>query len=171
MLGKLLKGVFKKKFMENKKEKNQEPVIIRRAVIITDDEEKVDKKQKNSNVNRETFSTQKPKNKDYNIVYRDKPTKPLTVSELFGIPKKEKNKTEQNPVSNGKEKKVEKEVVVVDTTKVEKVEVKKETNSNITKTSSSTKSVTSIKNTNSTNPSSNTKNNSQNFLNNKTRKK
>ena len=37
MLGKLLKGVFKKKFMENKKEKNQEPVIIRRAVIITDD--------------------------------------------------------------------------------------------------------------------------------------
>ena len=28
------------------------------------------------------------RNKDYNIVYRDRPTKPLTVSELLGIGKK-----------------------------------------------------------------------------------
>ena len=40
MLEKLLKGVFKKKSMENKKEKNEEPVIIRRAVIFNDDDEK-----------------------------------------------------------------------------------------------------------------------------------
>ena len=77
--------------MENKKERNEEPVIIRRAVIINDEEEKQDKKQKETESRREsTFGAQKPKNKDYNIVYRDKPTKPLTVSELFGIPKKEK---------------------------------------------------------------------------------
>ena len=77
--------------MENKKEKNEEPVIIRRAVIINDEDEKQDKKQKDANTRRESaFEAQKPKNKDYNIVYRDKSTKPLTISELFGIPKKEK---------------------------------------------------------------------------------
>ena len=37
MLEKLLKGVFKKKSMENQKEKD-EPVIIRRAVIFNDDD-------------------------------------------------------------------------------------------------------------------------------------
>ncbi len=77
--------------MENKKERNEEPVIIRRAVIINDDDEKQDKKSKESSSGH--VATQKPnKNKDYNIVYRDKPSKPLTVSELFGIPKKEKAK-------------------------------------------------------------------------------
>ncbi len=30
------------------------------------------------------------KKKDYNIVYRNKPTKPMTVSELFGLNKDEK---------------------------------------------------------------------------------
>ena len=76
--------------MENKKERNEEPVIIRRAVIINDDEEKQEKKSKDVGGH---VTTQKPnKNKDYNIVYRDKPSKPLTVSELFGIPKKEKTK-------------------------------------------------------------------------------
>ena len=100
MLEKLLKGVLKKKFMENKKERNEEPVIIRRAVIINDDEEKQEKKAKEANTRRESaFSTQKPKNKEYNIVYRDKPTKPLTVSELFGIPKKEKKQDTQKVAS------------------------------------------------------------------------
>ena len=80
--------------MENKKEKNEEPVIIRRAVIINDEDEKQDKKQKEKTDSRDSaFSTKKPNNRDYNIVYRDKSTKPLTISELFGIPKKEK-KTE-----------------------------------------------------------------------------
>ena len=95
MLGNFLKGVFKKVFMENKKERNEEPVIIRRAVIFNDDEEKQEKKSKEVKNN---IETQKPnRNKDYNIVYRNKPNKPLTVSELFGIPSKEK-KTE--PATN-----------------------------------------------------------------------
>ena len=77
-----------------KKERNEEPVIIRRAVIINDEEEKQDKKQKETDSRRESaFGAQKPKNKDYNIVYRDKPTKPLTVSELFGITKGGKKTT------------------------------------------------------------------------------
>ncbi|MCI8310452.1 MAG: translation initiation factor IF-2 [Clostridia bacterium] len=95
MLERLLKGVFKKKSMENKKEKNEEPVIIRRAVIINDDEEnkEEEKRKKENEKKRESaFSTEKAKKKDYNIVYRDKPSKPLTVSELFGIPKKESKK-------------------------------------------------------------------------------
>jgi translation initiation factor IF-2 len=97
MLEKLLKGVFKKKSMENKKEKKEEPVIIRRAVIINDDEEnKEEQKKKEQAKKRENaFATEKAKKKDYNIVYRDKPTKPLTVSELFGIPKKENKKKEE----------------------------------------------------------------------------
>ncbi|MBR1540454.1 MAG: translation initiation factor IF-2 [Clostridia bacterium] len=100
MLGKLLKGVLKKVFMENKKERNEEPVIIRRAVIINDEEEKQDKKPKEANKRESAFGAQKPKNKDYNIVYRDKSTKPLTISELFGLPKKEKKaETPAKPVA------------------------------------------------------------------------
>ena len=33
--------------------------------------------------------------KDYNIVYRNKPNKPLTVNELFGLNKKEEKKPVQ----------------------------------------------------------------------------
>ncbi len=95
-LEKLFKGVTKNKSMESKKEKSEEPVIIRRAVIINDDEEnKNDKKQKEHAEKRESaFTTEKAKKKDYNIVYRDKATKPLTISELFGIPSKDKKKEE-----------------------------------------------------------------------------
>ena len=35
--------------------------------------------------------------KDYNIVYRNRPTKPMSVSDLFGIPKKEEPKQETKP--------------------------------------------------------------------------
>jgi len=129
MLEKLLKGVFKKKSMESKKEKNDEPVIIRRAVIINDDEEKKEeeRKRKASETKRESaFATEKAKKKDYNIVYRDKPTKPLTVSELFGITKKDAKKKEEKVEVNEEENitttvsKVE-ENKVQETTTAEKV--------------------------------------------------
>ena len=36
---------------------------------------------------------ERKQNKDYNIVYRNKPNKPMTVSELFGLaPKKEEKR-------------------------------------------------------------------------------
>ena len=87
---------------EIKKDKNEEPVIIRRHVIISDEEvkkreeeerKKKLEKQKNSNVG----FIEKNRNKDYNIVYRNKPNKPMTVSELFGLKdsKKEKNNEEE----------------------------------------------------------------------------
>ena len=87
---KLLKGVSKTKSMENKKEKNDGPVIIRRAVIINDEEEKKEeeRRKKEQSRKKDVGFIENKRNKDYNIVYRDKPTKPLTVSELLGISKK-----------------------------------------------------------------------------------
>ncbi len=75
---------------EAKKEENT-PVIIRREVIISRDEEQEKKKdhskkpeKKNGNVG----FVERKQDKNYNIVYRNKPTKPMTVSELFRTRKK-----------------------------------------------------------------------------------
>ena len=97
---KLIKGVSKSKSMENKKEKNEGPVIIRRAVIINNDEEEKkeeEKRRKEQARKKDVGFIENKRNKDYNIVYRDKPTKPLTVSELLGIGKK-KEEPKQEPV-------------------------------------------------------------------------
>ena len=102
-----------------KEDKKDTPVIIRREVIISQDEseknKEVEKKQEKRNSN--IGFVERKTNKDYNIVYRNKPNKPMTVSELFGLkkeePKKEEIKKEEKP-------KEEKETVE----KVEKVEEK-----------------------------------------------
>ena len=75
--------------------KNVTPVIIRREVIINDEPKKVEEKPK-TNRNDVGF-VERNKNQDYNIVYRNKTTKPMTFSELFGIKdnKKEKNETKK----------------------------------------------------------------------------
>ena len=95
---------------QNKNDKSS-PVIIRKEVII---EEEKKKKDNSNNVNKTPF-VQRNKNKDFNIVYRNKPEKPLTVSELFGL---DKQKKKEEP------KKIETE------TKKEEVEVKEETVTN-----------------------------------------
>ena len=98
---KLIKGVSKTKSMENKKERNEEPVIIRRAVIINDEEEKKEeeRRKKEQARKKDVGFIENKRNKDYNIVYRDKPTQPLTVSELLGIgKKKEEPKPAEKPV-------------------------------------------------------------------------
>ena len=86
-------------------------VIIRREVIVSDDEaEKEKKKQEEVKKKTADLGFNQKRNKDYNIVYREKPTKPMTVSELFGIkPKKEEKKVEtKKPVEQHvEEKKVE----------------------------------------------------------------
>ncbi len=83
--------------MEKSKEKKsniqeeKSPVIIRRAVIISDEEES--NKEINNTIDKNKKDVGKVverKNKDYNIVYRNKPTKPMTASELFGLTKKKK---------------------------------------------------------------------------------
>ena len=113
------KGKENKRKMENKKEEKA-PVIIRREVIISKEDEQTKKKEdtpKQSKKNNVGFVERK-QNKDYNIVYRNKPNKPMTVSELFGLaPKKEEKKQEEV-----KNEVVEKKEMAVKTEKVEKIE-------------------------------------------------
>ena len=98
--------------------KNSAPVIIRREVIITDEEEK---KKEKENKQKEQKSKQvgfveRNKNADYNIVYRNKPTKPMTVSELFGIGKKEeKQETKKEKIAKKQENMVKTETKQVET--------------------------------------------------------
>ena len=88
---------------KHKKEKEKAPVIIRREVIISDEEiakrEEEEKKKKMEEHKKQVGFVERNANKDYNIVYRNKPTKPLTVSELFGLKsdkKEEKPQTSTN---------------------------------------------------------------------------
>ena len=76
---------------ENKKidKDKSSPVIIRKEVII---EEKKKKETDKSNNNKTPF-VQRNKNADFNIVYRNRPEKPMTVSELFGLNKAKKQET------------------------------------------------------------------------------
>ena len=96
---------------ESKKDKEKEeraPVIIRREVIVT--EETTDKKQENKNEERKNTVgfVERRQNKDFNIVYRNKPNKPKTVSELFGLKKEEKqNKEKETKIENKPENKTE----------------------------------------------------------------
>ena len=110
--------------------KKDEPVIIRREVIISDEElvkkEEEEKHKKQKEREKQLGFVERNKNKDFNIVYRNKQTKPLTVEELFGIKKKEEPKKE--PKEEVKEiKKEEKEKNTTEEIKEEvKVEVKPE---------------------------------------------
>ena len=111
-----------------KKEAKEEPVIIRRQVILEENEEKSNKTKKQDNYShRNVGVVERDKNKDYNIVYRNKPTKPLTVSELFGKkeePKQEKKEevVETKPVeiAPAQEKQVETKPVVEEVKQPEK---------------------------------------------------
>ena len=107
--------------VETKKEEKA-PVIIRREVIITQEEqakkkEVVKKEEKKNNVG----FIERRQNKDYNIVYRNKPNKPMTVSELFGLKKEEK--TNKNTSINNDEKKVTEETKVQKNTTISKNDV------------------------------------------------
>ena len=112
-------------------------IIIRREVIVEDKKQETNKNQKNGI----GFNVQR-RNKDFNIVYREKPTKPMTVNELFGIKpkvaKKEEPKVEEK-------KKVENKVESVATEKVEtpkQPEIKEtETKKNNEKINNETKTV------------------------------
>ncbi len=88
------------------KEKKETPVIIRREVIVTDTEDNKKKEQKiGKKPPREVGFIERERKKDYNIVYRNKPNRPLTVSELFGT------KVQEKP--NETEKKIEEKIDVI----------------------------------------------------------
>ena len=87
---------------EKEDKKKSTPVIIRREVIVTDEEKKVEEKPKNNRS--DVGFVERNKNQDYNIVYRNKTTKPMTFSELFGIKDNKKGKTDAQAKNNQEEK-------------------------------------------------------------------
>ena len=110
----------KKQVNEKAKSANDSPVIIRREVIINDEPSQPKENNKKEEKKSNNVGFVERKKKDYNIVYRNKPTKPMTVDELFGI-KKETTKVEEPKVENQKvEEKVEVKENKMD------VEIKKE---------------------------------------------
>ena len=90
---------------KSKTEKNDSPVIIRREVIVNDDNVKPKEEKKEEKKGNNVGFVERKKNKDYNIVYRNKPSKPMTVDELFGI--KKEVKKEEPVVTQKVEEKVE----------------------------------------------------------------
>ena len=122
-IGKIIKKEEDKTKKEEKKQNS--PVIIRREIIIADEEKKENKNKQVEQRNKQVGFVERNKNADYNIVYRNKPTKPMTVSELFGIGKKEEKigneekvekveKKEENMQANRepiKEEKIDKKIV------------------------------------------------------------
>lgn len=112
----------KKAQATSKKKQAEAPVIIRREVIFSEEESKSQNGNKSqSGGKRDVGFVERTNKNDYNIVYRNKQTKPLTVSELFGLkPKETKTENVQPKEETPEKKEPEKEVVE------EKVEVKAE---------------------------------------------
>ena len=106
------------------------PVIIRREVIIEENKKKENGENEKKNNQREnkTPFVQRNQNKDYNIVYRNKPEKPLTVSELFGLDKEKKKKEETIEKKETLEKVEPKQNVTVENKEIDN---KENTNNNI----------------------------------------
>ena len=83
-----------------KKKEEKQPVIIRREVIISRDEENAkaqEEREKKNNRRSNIGFVERKNNKDFNIVYRNKTAKPMSVSELFGLKKKEEPKNVETP--------------------------------------------------------------------------
>jgi len=107
------KEIVKKEKIGTKKEEKA-PVIIRREVIISQEAEQTKKKEpvKKENKKNNVGFVERKQNKDYNIVYRNKPSKPMTVSELFGLKKEEPKKEEKVKVEQeNKKEEIKKEEV------------------------------------------------------------
>ena len=125
-----------KKGKQEAKKEEKAPVIIRREVIISEEEEKEKKKEKEKKQEKKSSVgfVERKQNKDYNIVYRNRPNKPMTVSELFGLGKPEPKKEEKEEKQENKkvEETEKKEVKTEAKPKVEenKKEEKREKTSN-----------------------------------------
>lgn len=135
-------NVKKENKVENKKETKKEtkkdnkkdtPVIIRREVILNDEEDSK-KDNKKAEERKDVGFVKRRNNNDYNIVYRNKPNKPLTVNELFGLGKKEEKPKADVKAETAKKEEVKKEEstakattteVKTETAKVEKAETTK----------------------------------------------
>ena len=117
-------NVKKENKVESKKEAKKEtkkdnkkdtPVIIRREVILNDEEDSK-KETKKSEERKDVGFVKRRNNNDYNIVYRNKPNKPLTVNELFGLGKKEEKPKADVKVESAKKEEAKKEENTAKTT-------------------------------------------------------
>ena len=127
-----------KKDMPNKEDKKKEPkkeerapVIIRREVIIASEESEKKEENKKKEEKKNIGFVERKQNKDYNIVYREKRNKPMTVSELFGL-KKEEPKKEENKETVVKEEKKEEVSIPNESKKENKVEKEEKTEKVVT---------------------------------------
>ena len=86
------------------------PVIIRREVIVNEEKTTPIKERPKNNIG---FNNNRNRSNDYNIVYREKQAKPMSVNELFGIkPKKEETKKVVAKEETKKVEDVEKKEIV-----------------------------------------------------------
>ena len=86
------------------------PVIIRREVIVNEEKATPVKEKPKNNIG---FNNARNRSNDYNIVYREKQAKPMSVNELFGIkPKKEEPKKVVTKEETKKVEDVEKKEIV-----------------------------------------------------------
>ena len=115
-----------------KEKSSDQPFIIRRSIKLDNEEDKrlkeeEEKRKKAEARKKDVGFVQKKHNAEYNIVYRDKLAKPMTVDELFGLKKKEEPKKETVKEDSVKETKAESvKPVKKSAEKVEKAD-KKET--------------------------------------------
>lgn len=158
---KRIKGSLKKGKQDSKKEekveseKTEGPVIIRREVIIADEEEK--EKQKKSEIESKRSNigfVERERKKDFNIVYRNKPNKPMTVNELFGLNKKKKENPEEKQIEEVKE-----------VTKKEEIKVEQQKDKQIKENTQNNNINTNNTNRNNSNRNNNNNNNRGNFNN------
>lgn len=125
-----------KKSTTSTKKEEKAPVIIRREVIIADENNKKQEERKKEERSNNIGFVERKQNKDYNIVYRNKPNKPKTVNELFGLnknkeqPKQEEIKVEEK-IENTQPKEEKQQVTQQ---KEQKVEVANKNNKNLNNT-------------------------------------
>ena len=159
--------------------KKDEPVIIRREVIISDEEivkkEEEEKQKRQKEREKQLGFVERNKSKDFNIVYRNKQTKPLTVEELFGLkkkeePKKETPKVEEKVVEKQEPKTEEVKEIVKPEQKIENKKIEKSERENMIGelNRKTTKQIESNKNEEKdfSKRNNNYKNNNNNFRNN-----
>ena len=91
---KLIEKEFPDKSVQ-KEEKISGPVIIRREVIMADKVPVKEEAKKEETTKKGIGFVERDTNKDFNIVYRNRPTKPMTASELFGIKNTEKEEVHE----------------------------------------------------------------------------
>ena len=115
------------------KKEEKAPVIIRREVIISEEEK--NKKETTKTDNKKFEIVERKQNTNSNIVRRNKPNKPKTVNELFGLNKPEAKKENIKKEEKVNTKEVEKQTKQEEPAKTEEVKtevINKQGDSNLT---------------------------------------